>query len=249
MPISHSKKFIFVHIPKCAGTSVHHVLSRCSSDYVLVGAASLSERIRFGEAWLHHATGIRIRRALSAEQWNTYFKFTIVRNPWDRLVSLYHYFLTSFPPGPRWWRNTPIGDYFRHPMAAARGILDVMEHRREQLRFASRASKHDPANFTRWLKEALDQGYVHCRPCAEYVTDSRGHVIVDDIIRFEAIEAGFAQVCRRLGFPDAKLPVENVSAHKEFGRYYTAETAALVGRRFAEDVRLFGYHFPKTYRV
>ena len=60
---------IFIHIPKAAGTSVARAL---------FGAAS--RHVPYGE--YERATPDKFRR---------YFKFSFVRNPWDRKVSLYHY--------------------------------------------------------------------------------------------------------------------------------------------------------------
>jgi len=39
----------------------------------------------------HHMPAREIRRLLGPEIWDSYFKFTIERNPWDRQVSLYHW--------------------------------------------------------------------------------------------------------------------------------------------------------------
>jgi len=38
-----------------------------------------------------HMPAHEIKRLLGSEIWNSYFKFTIERNPWDRQVSLYHW--------------------------------------------------------------------------------------------------------------------------------------------------------------
>jgi hypothetical protein len=72
--ICHESKAIFIHIPRTGGTSVELAL--------------------IGKNWWQvdrttkHLT-CRQARQVYAEYWDNYFKFSIVRNPWDWLVSLY----------------------------------------------------------------------------------------------------------------------------------------------------------------
>lgn len=80
MLISPHKKFIFVHIPKTAGTSIRNSL-------VSGLTIQRSKTLRF------HAKAIDIRNSIDCELYNSAFKFTFVRNPWDLQVSLYHYIL------------------------------------------------------------------------------------------------------------------------------------------------------------
>lgn len=80
--ISHSKKFIFIHIPKTGGTSIEAVLA--DHGTVLQGAGN------FHSIYFKHIDAKRLRVMMGAE-YDRYFKFSIVRNPWDWLVSMYEF--------------------------------------------------------------------------------------------------------------------------------------------------------------
>ena len=77
--IDHDYKFIFIHIPKTAGTSIECCLTN--------NAWKNQEKYCVGGEPLTHIT---LQEAM--EKWpdcRNYFKFAFVRNPWDRLLSGY----------------------------------------------------------------------------------------------------------------------------------------------------------------
>ena len=97
MIISPGRKFIFVHIPKTGGTSMAAALEhRAMADDILIGDTPKAKRRRKrlkqlpakGRLW-KHSTLADIDGVVSASELEPYFIFTLVRNPWDRLVSYY----------------------------------------------------------------------------------------------------------------------------------------------------------------
>jgi len=78
MIISHKLGCIFVHIQKTGGLSVETVL-RENDDTI--------DSQQYGRGLHRHARALR--PLVSPEQWQRYYKFAFVRNPWDRLVSWY----------------------------------------------------------------------------------------------------------------------------------------------------------------
>ena len=76
----------------------------------------------------------------------------------------------------------------------------------------------------------------------DYVTDAEGALIVDFVGRFERLADDYAVVKARLGLTH-DLPRTNTSSHAGYRDYYTAETKAIVARRFARDIAHFGYVF------
>ncbi len=65
----HLRSYVFIHINKTGGSSIEKALG--------IG--------------LDHSTALEKYQQLGAKAWNGKFTFTMVRNPWDKVVSHYHY--------------------------------------------------------------------------------------------------------------------------------------------------------------
>ena len=76
----------------------------------------------------------------------------------------------------------------------------------------------------------------------DFLTDANGNLIVDFVGRYESLADDYARVKERLHLTH-DLARANESAHTDYRDYYTAETRDIVARRFARDIRHFGYEF------
>ncbi len=99
MIISPGRNYIFVHAPKTGGTAMALALEgRAMKDDILIGDTPKALRRRgrlkrvtaAGRLW-KHATLADIDGLVDAAQIAGAFTFTLVRNPWDRMVSYYHW--------------------------------------------------------------------------------------------------------------------------------------------------------------
>jgi len=90
--ISHPHKCIFIHIPKCGGTSLENIIwpePRKTSDLWMGFTSKYHNKYQTGG--LQHLTASLIRQEIGSEKFEAYFKFTIVRNPWDKAISQFFY--------------------------------------------------------------------------------------------------------------------------------------------------------------
>lgn len=99
MIISTGRRYIFAHAPKTGGTAMALALEgRAMKDDVLIGDTpkAVKRRKRLeglaarGRLW-KHSTLADIEGVISRDQMANMFVFTLTRNPWDRLVSYYHW--------------------------------------------------------------------------------------------------------------------------------------------------------------
>ncbi len=99
MIISRGRHYIFVHIPKTGGTAMAMALeARAMKDDILIGDTPKAVRRRgrlkdvktAGRLW-KHSTLADAEGLISRDEMADLMVVTLVRNPWDRIVSYYHW--------------------------------------------------------------------------------------------------------------------------------------------------------------
>lgn len=191
------RRCIFVHVPKCAGTSLCRQL--------------------FGSQGPGHIRIKDYQVALSVREFSHFFKFTIVRNPWDRLVSAFHYLKAGgMNRMDREWALSNISRF-----------QDFDEFVREWV-------NSDNVN---------DGSYFHFRPQVSFVRLTSGVIPLDFIGRTESLDDDLAEICSHLHMPQVKLRKHNASQHEPYQKLYVQDTRAIVERVYAEDIKTFDYKF------
>jgi hypothetical protein len=215
MPVCHVHRTIFVHIPKTAGTSVEAALGMhgLKTD---VGVKPYFDQTVDRE----HLYG-RDAQHLTAEGLKTeltgvfdgYFKFTVIRNPWDRLVS------TCAWSDQKWFKGQEL-------------VSSEFARVVRQLYAASR----NPESAQALLAS------THFKPQFLYIVDRDLHPLVDYVARYENLAHDWTYICSRLKL-DAALPARMKSHHRPYQEYYSDETRAMVGELYSRDISMFGYAF------
>ncbi len=118
--VSHDHKFIFLKTAKTAGTSVEMFLeAMCTgaqapvserthareTERLIVGMRLVekADRIPLDKIWYNHMPASEIRNLLGQRTWDSYRTITTVRNPFDLVVSRFHWTAErrGDPPLPR----------------------------------------------------------------------------------------------------------------------------------------------------
>ena len=92
MIISHEHRLIFIKTIKTAGTSIEVYLSpHCGPGDILtpIEPPEQGHEPRNAGSFYNHFSAWGVRQAVPAEIWNSYFKFCVERNPWDKTISAY----------------------------------------------------------------------------------------------------------------------------------------------------------------
>lgn len=196
------QKIIFFRVPKNASTSIHR-------GYLQRNYTTLNKRTssRAFTKWKENVTKDWFEQA---------FKFTFVRNPWDRFVSLFVYFTTYESQKPE---NSLI----------KRWNGDIPSFRRFTLDFENICSNR--VDIKSHAMKQID--FVLCN----------GKKFVDFVGHFEFLVLEFNSVIRALELKREPLKHMMKTEHPPYMNFYDAETRQKVYELYKEDVEYFQYDF------
>lgn len=244
--VSHEKRFIFIHIPKVAGTSIigsskiktrlgEYVFKQPSEDYSINNLPfHPDDNNKFDPPSAHMRASDYVKYGHVTEtEFETYFKFAFVRNPWARIVSEYKY----------------------------RGHMN-------QYSFKDFLFKYIP-------KPSWNDQYCHIIPQYDFLYNSEGKLLVDFVGKLENLQKDYEKVCQKLDIQKHTILHENKSSgffqrdnnweliarnilryiqgslngqrkantFSKYTEYYDDESREFVAKLYKNDIESFNYKF------
>jgi len=193
MLISNQKNFIFIHIPKTAGTSIAKKLRPYANPRTMTPWRAIRRALPIGgavnpqRAWFEmHDTAEFVREKLSAEVYDHYFRFAFVRSPYTHAYSHYHFLKTY----------------------AYKKYANIVNQQTFEAYLEWRLKSNQKAFRTRVQRFALlaDQ--------TSFIYDQQGECLVNYIGRFEHIQQDCEQLAQQLDIPDLKLEHHRKGTYK-----------------------------------
>jgi len=153
------------------------------------------------------------------------FTFSIVRNPWDRIVSgFFHY---RYNVKDEWAVNLDFKYFVKNILIRYYDDPLEMYRRYEKLPGLKWGSKG------RWLHFAP----MYARICKD------GEIFVDYIGKLENIDEDWKYISRQIDVEYSRLPVIGSSKRTHYRDYYDIETKNIIYKMFREDIEIFDYKY------
>lgn len=206
-------KLVYYCIDKCASTSIYEALTDHAKSEVMIW-------------WDKHClepSSEADKQAVTADP--EALHFTVIRNPWDRYVSLYCMLQRQAMLWP------PIGKLHGWFARYEESILNCL-----------RAEQPFLALISFIAGQSLDEMDSHWTP--QYaglpLEDKRLH-----IVRFESLQNDLKELLSGHGVNIFPLPVRNDSGNRRHSLFYCKQSISLVEQVYREDIKRFGYRFQR----
>lgn len=208
MLVSHEHKFIYIKSKKTASTSVQDYLEPYCENGIIYRRSPHA-----------HMPARKVRKLVGEEIWNDYLKVTTIRNPWDKMVSLYYW---SRAKTNRKW-------YIRLRLLYTWGS------------FKNPAEKYSFKDFIK-VRDSKDMANVD-----KHILLVDGKMPDYFFVRFEHLNEDMENLCQKIGIPynadelpKKKVGKKNIKTYKD---HYDEETRDIIERAYEWETKVFGYEF------
>jgi hypothetical protein len=199
---------LFVHIPKTGGSSISNVINsslKCKKNK---------------KHMKHYAVRDYIRHCGKVGFYNR-FKFTVVRNPWDRLVSYFEH-------RRKYNLDKPTMSGLEHKLLKNKEFCPWFHQIVLRLDWLNKSTRihYGPSNQTYML------------------INWKNKIAVENICRFENLEEDFRNIAENhLGIESYVFPHLLKTDRAPYQDYYNDSTRRAVGDFYRSDIKNFNYSF------
>ncbi|MEA5533081.1 sulfotransferase family 2 domain-containing protein [Crocosphaera sp. XPORK-15E] len=216
--LSINNGFLFIHVPKTAGNSIQNILRNYSEDKIVIEGKHQDGIERFevrNDKYevTKHSTLQHYQNILEPHIYQKLFKFSTIRNPYDRMISWY------FSP------HRGVTDWVRQDFI---NLVAEVPTLRDYISLSSTSSQEiiiKPLGLSIKLKSPkLDRD-------------------INFLMRFESLAQDFKKVCKMINIPYEPLPLRNQSQRRHYTNYFDEELKEIVDHKFREEIKFGGYEF------
>ena len=233
--------FIFVHITKTGGTSIRRSIKN-SWRGGHITAQYIWDTQTDGKHLYLPPEGLQYGGTYSTPWGTTIPNFnkiptslSIVRNPYDRLVSTYSYLKKGDPEKAvnksfDIWFEYYLGENSKHLNALL--TLNELSTTSQIQKFKS------PSN-------EINVGWMFFLPQYYHLTFN-GKIVIKEILRFENLKEDFNKFILKYNLELVDLPHENSTDHDHYSTYFNDKQIEIVKQVYKKDFDIFGYKFDKV---
>ena len=207
-----NKKFIFTHPEKCGGTSVEELL----------GFLELRQKYPNIHTFKHASLKAHVEKLIEKDiEIKDFFKFSIIRNPWDRAVSFYNHVRHK--------------EYYYYTVKRPDLQMPKYVKSATTMTFKQYALTHFNKNFN---SEKVTKPYMLFQD----------KFSLDYVIRLEYLQEDFYNIKDKLKIDlNYSMPhrnnIEIFTSRIPYKDFYDKEIENFIGKLFEWDIETFGYKF------
>ena len=214
--ISQKYRFICITIPLCASNSLSHLFKIYFSNDIYITKKPLSRILR------------------EKPEYKSYFKFSIIRDPWSRTVSCYNKKILN------------ANNYKK--------LYTLSKYKKLNPKFMFN-------QFVKWLCTDNGSDYKadkHWISPHKLLIDDNGKICMNYIGRIESINKDLKIVLKKLDLNFEQFWLQIIKSsnsmrkkpiHKNYKEYYSEETKKLIAMRYKEYIEWSGYCFENDKKV
>ncbi|MHA1540181.1 MAG: sulfotransferase family 2 domain-containing protein [Alphaproteobacteria bacterium] len=209
----------FIHIPKTAGTSIHHFFNELENKIEM--PHKRAQELEIFQKYYRliirskHLRSQQVETLLGENLYRNIYTFSFVRNPWDLMVSSYYWWIEKAP--------------FHRGLKIEASKVSRLTF--EEFIF----SEHSHYKINKFIGN-MESWYLN----------NNKKQNVNYIGKVENIEGDLKKICTHLGVNTSKIPtIQHLNKTNRTGYrdYYSSKTKEEVAERFSGTIARFGYHF------